>query len=58
MIASLILSNASTAGIMSAGAVQSLGVERKLNLDKMVKGSIFGGKLVLKGLNKLFNGKN
>ena len=54
MIASLILSNASTAGIMSAGAVQSLGVERKLNLDKMVKGSIFGGKLVLKGLNKLF----
>ncbi len=53
MIASLILSNMSTAGIMSAGAVQSLGVERKLNLDKMVKGSIFGGKLVLKGLNKL-----
>jgi len=53
MLASLILSNASTAGIMSAGAVQSLGVGRKLDLDKLIKGSIFGGALVLKGLNKV-----
>jgi len=53
MIASLILSNASTAGIMSEGAVQSLGVKRKLDLDKIIKASIFGPTLVVKLLNKL-----
>tara|TARA_R110002020_G_scaffold474949_1_gene708071 strand:+ start:2868 stop:4058 length:1191 start_codon:yes stop_codon:yes gene_type:complete len=53
MIASLILSNASTAGIMSEGAVQSLGVKRKLDLDKIIKASIFGPTLVVKLLNTL-----